>query len=460
MRFFVVFFLASSLLSSALAEKTTDLAKSLNNAFAAVYEKISPSVIIVEVPRRSHIPLALGGYLDETDPLQGSGFILSSDGFLATNYHVIAEGDSSQISVLLFDGRRFPASLVAKDEKTDLAVLQIESSGLPAAELGDSDLLRIGEFAFAIGAPLDLPFTFTFGIISAKGRSGLTRSVAYENYLQTDAAINPGNSGGPLCDIEGRVIGINTLVGHSSQGLGFAIPVNTVKDICAQLISSGRVRRPWLGIQIEGIEENPRLKLRYAKIARGVVVESIIPDSPAAHSKLLPGDVITHIDGKETRKAGDVQQAVLAKKIGDSIRISFLRNQIAWEISITTSELPFSPPPPEPSPAPSSDEAPSLASSLGLRLRTLTPKLIRSLNLDEMTASGIIVTEVLPRSESAAADLRPGDVITAIDNSPVTTETDFYSLLSRPTSETTWQISLIRSGKQAFLYLKKPTPTP
>lgn len=467
MRATLFFFVSAVFLCGAFAGGSESLARALNDSFAAVYDKASPSVVVVEAPRRASVPLVLGGYLDEGEPEQGSGVILSSDGFLLTNSHVVAGAEKSEITVRFFDGSKRVATVVAKDEKTDLAVLQVDAMGLRAAELGDSDRVRVGEFAFAIGAPLDLPYTFTFGVISAKGRTGLTRAVAYENYLQTDAAINPGNSGGPLCDIDGRVIGINTLVGGTTHGLGFAIPINLVKEICSQLISAGRVRRPWIGINIEGIEENPRLKLRYGKIAKGVVVEAVLPGSPASKSALQEGDVILRIDGKEMRRAGDVQQAVLAKKIGETVRLDVWRDKLAWEISIATEELPAdiqesagngadSPVPPAVgggSAAP--PQKGGTEESLGVQVRELSSKLARELRVAE-GVRGVVVTEIRPRSEADFAGLRVGDIISSVDDTGVETEEDFWKKLREDGEETTWKLSFSRSGKRAILYLKKP----
>ncbi len=470
MRAALFFFVSAVFFCGAFAGGSESLARALNDSFAAVYEKVSPSVVVVEVPRRASVSLVLGGYLDEGEPEQGSGVILSADGFLVTNSHVVAGAEKSEITVRFFDGSKRVATVVAKDEKTDLAVLQVDAMGLQAAELGDSDRVRVGEFAFAIGAPLDLPYTFTFGVISAKGRTGLTRAVAYENYLQTDAAINPGNSGGPLCDIDGRVIGINTLVGGTTHGLGFAIPINLVKEICSQLISAGRVRRPWIGINIEGIEENPRLKLRYGKIAKGVVVEAVLPGSPASKSALQEGDVILRIDGKEMRRAGDVQQAVLAKKIGETVRLDVWRDKLAWEISIATEELPAdlqeragsgadSPVPSVPPAVGGGSAVPSqkggTAESLGVQVRELSSKLARELRVAE-GVRGVVVTEVRPRSEADFAGLRVGDIISSVDDTGVETEEDFWGKLWEDGEETTWKLSFSRSGKRAILYLKKP----
>ncbi|HEY5791812.1 MAG TPA: trypsin-like peptidase domain-containing protein, partial [Chthoniobacterales bacterium] len=235
------------------------LARSLNDAFADVYEKVSPSVVVIEAKM---LPNQADGARDAWEfffqgpgfqtpgqlpgasvpPKEGSGLIIRTDGYIVTNQHVLRGAVADGITVTLKDGRKLPAKLAGADERTDVAVLKVDAKDLAAAELGDSDKVRVGQFAFALGAPFDLPYTFTFGLVSATGRNDLLHLPdAYEDYIQTDAAINPGNSGGPLADIDGRVIGMNTLINGLNRGLGFAIPVNLVKDVSDQLIAKGRV---------------------------------------------------------------------------------------------------------------------------------------------------------------------------------------------------------------------------
>src|SRR4029077_6562948 len=252
------------------------------DAFSAVYEKVAPAVVVIEVKRSSDVSMSglpegfefffrgPDGAPSQTN--QGSGFIISHDGYILTNDHVVGDSANEGITVRLKDGRKFPATLVGMDDNSDLAVIKIDADGLPSVELGDSDAAKVGQFAFAIGAPFELPYTFTVGVISAKGRSNLTNSRAYEEYIQTDASINPGNSGGPLCDIDGHVIGVNTLIYRMNRGLGFAIPINLARRVSEQLITSGRVSRPWLGIEIVGIEENEGLQRYFPELKKGVVI--------------------------------------------------------------------------------------------------------------------------------------------------------------------------------------------
>src|SRR5881275_2868713 len=296
-------------------EAGKDVVHQLNNAFAKVFETVAPSVVIIEISKKNEISensplddLFFQGPPDENNPRrnpgaprsvqsEGSGFIMRPDGYIFTNFHVVEGAD--KIDVKLRDGRNFPARMVGTDEKTDIAVIKIDAKDLPVVQLGDSDAVRVGQFAFAIGAPFKLDYTFTYGVISGKGRSKLLQSGAYSisDYLQTDASINPGNSGGPLCDIDGKVVGMNTLINGLNRGLGFSIPSNLTNEIGQQLIAGHKILRPWLGIRIESLGDDPSIRDLFKGLDKGVVVRTIEADAPANKSDLRPFDVITKVDG-------------------------------------------------------------------------------------------------------------------------------------------------------------------
>src|SRR5215467_5420043 len=237
----------TSTVPAAAAEAGKDVVHQLNNAFAKVFETVAPSVVIIEISKKNDVSessplddLFFQGPPDENNPRrnpgaprqvqsEGSGFIVRQDGYIFTNFHVVEDADSVQVK--LQDGREFPGKVVGTDEKTDIAVIKVDAANLPVVELANSDAVRVGQFAFAIGAPFKLDYTFTYGVISGKGRNKLLQTGGYSisDYIQTDASINPGNSGGPLCDIDGKVIGMNTLINGMNRGLGFAIPINMAK---------------------------------------------------------------------------------------------------------------------------------------------------------------------------------------------------------------------------------------
>jgi len=306
----------TSTVPPAAADAGKDVVHQLNSAFTKVFEIIAPTVVIIEVTKKNDGPdmSSLEDLFTQPQPQdenaprrgprnpqpiqsEGSGFIVRQDGFIYTNFHVVEGADD--IDVKLKDGREFKAKVVGTDEKTDIAVVKIDATNLPVAQFANSDDVRVGQFAFAIGAPFKLDYTFTYGVISGKGRSKLIATGGYSisDYLQTDASINPGNSGGPLCDIDGKVVGMNTLINGLNRGLGFAIPSNLTNEIGQQLISGHKILRPWLGIRIESLGDDPQIRDLFKGVDKGVVVRTIEADAPAYKSELRPFDVITQVDG-------------------------------------------------------------------------------------------------------------------------------------------------------------------
>src|SRR5207302_993222 len=316
-----------------------------------------PSVVITEVSKKKDTEtsafedLFFQGPPDENNPRrnqknlqpiqsEGSGFIVRPDGYIFTNFHVVEGAD--KIDVKLKDGREFSAKVIGTDEKTDIAVIKIDARNLPVVQLGDSDAARVGQFAFAIGAPFKLDYTFTYGIISGKGRSKLLATGGYSisDYLQTDASINPGNSGGPLCDIDGKVVGMNTLINGLNRGLGFAIPSNLTNEIGQQLIAGHKIVRPWLGIRIESLGDDPSIRDLFKGIEKGVVVRTIEADAPADKSDLRPFDVITQVDGAAVTTDTQLQREILKKKIGQNVELTVWRKGQTMKIAVMTGELP------------------------------------------------------------------------------------------------------------------------
>src|SRR2546427_3900312 len=343
---------------AAAAEAGKDVVHQLNNAFAKVFEVVAPSVVIIEISKKNDgsessplDDLFFQGPPDQNNqrrnpnglrPIQseGSGFIVRPDGYIFTNFHVVEGAD--KIDVKLRDGRNFPATVVGTDEKTDIAVVKIDARDLPTVQLGDSDAVRVGQFAFAIGAPFKLDYTFTYGVVSGKGRSKLISTGAYaiSDYLQTDASINPGNSGGPLCDIDGKVIGMNALINGLNRGLGFAIPINMAKEIGNELIAGHKIVRPWLGIRIESLGDDPSIRELFKGLDKGVVVRTIEADAPANKSDLRPMDVITEVDGKSVNTDSQLQHEILKKRVGQNVELTVWRKGQSMKIHITTGELP------------------------------------------------------------------------------------------------------------------------
>jgi Do/DeqQ family serine protease len=441
-------------------------ARELNDAFAGVYEKVAPAVVVIEVVGGEEtvgrqLPQGLDfffrspdGNRMEPESEQGSGFIISTDGLILTNNHVVQNGETGRISVSMQDGRKFPAKLVGRDEKSDIAVLKIDAKDLPTVELGDSDQAKVGQFAFAIGAPFDLPYTFTVGVVSAKGRTNLTGSKNYEEFIQTDASINPGNSGGPLCDLDGRVIGINTLISGINRGLGFAVPINIAKNISSQLIDKGRVSRAWLGIGIVGLEENPSIKALFPGLEAGVVVESIEPGTPAYRSRLQAGDVILRVDGRKVALSRDLQREILSKSIGQSVNLEVWRRGRVVSVDVQTGEQPdrlmrasrsmqpVFPGDEQVVPAPVPRPRPGDMPPGGMAVKELSDH------------RGVQVTEVVPGSPAELAGLQPGDIISEMAGKPVHSLKDFNVLLNETDPDRGAMMLIERDGQKTFAILK------
>jgi serine protease Do len=300
----------------------------------AAVEKLSESIVSVSsmrLERRFFGMVPLEG--------QGSGIILDRNGLIVTNNHVI--DGANQVHISLKDGRTFTGEVVGSDEATDVAVIRVDASDLPAAELGDSEAVRVGQLVLAIGNALALPGgpTVSMGVLSAKGRPLPGSDFIFEGLLQTDAAVNPGNSGGPLADLEGRIIGITTLMIPYAQGMGFAIPINTVKKIAQEIVETGRVSRRWIGIS--GIDVSPQLARRYGLQAEsGFLVAEVVPQSPADSAGLKSGDVIVGAAGGDVKHTKDLLFAISKVGQGQSINLRVDRMGRRGELEVSPSGAP------------------------------------------------------------------------------------------------------------------------
>ena len=269
----------------------------------------------------------------------GTGFIISADGYIITNQHVINNAD--QITVKLTGKKQsLPARVVGQDYELDLAVLKIEGEGYPTLPMGDSDKMRVGDWVVAIGQPYGLDHTVTTGVVSAKGRPVTIQDRNYKNLIQTDAAINPGNSGGPLLNMGGQVIAINTAVNAQAQGIGFAIPINTAKGVLQELMNGQKVVRPYMGIRMLDLDEEVCAELRLPADTQGAVIVEIVAGSPAARGGLRSMDVIQKLDGKAITSGSDVQAAVERKKVGEKLSVEVLRQGKKLTLNLTLAAKP------------------------------------------------------------------------------------------------------------------------
>ena len=452
------------------------LLKAIDEGFVQVFDKVAPAVVIIDTTKRpldddEDLPRGFEFFLDDGRPPQrdtdkdsnhrspklpgaltrseGSGFIIRADGYILTNQHVVA--DAEKLVVRLKDGRSLPAKFIGADDRTDIAVLKIEAKGLPTVEWGDSEKLRVGQLVCAIGAPFSQDYSFTVGWVSGKNRTNLlgptSSTILYEDYIQTDAFINPGNSGGPLFDVEGKIVGMNTLINGLGHGLAFAIPAGMLQDVGQQLIATRKVQRPWLGIRIEALADSSSLRTHLAGIEQGVVVLTVEADAPAYTSDLRPADVITEADGVKVSSAHDFQRLVLRKKIGQPVQLTVWRAGSTMQIAVATAELPtnFTK---VSNTAPSKEMPAPKAETLGLKLRDGKP-------------TGAQVVSVASGSQAAHAEIFADDVITQVESRPVN---DAAGCVSAITTGMVTKgakgilLNIERQGRRTFVILNPRLP--
>jgi serine protease Do len=342
---------------------------------------------------------------------EGSGFVISTDGYIVTNNHVVENMD--EITVSFLDGTKLPAKTIGRDPRTDIALLKVEPEGktLATIALGDSDAIRAGDWVVAIGNPFGLEHTVTAGIVSAKHRRDVSApNESYDDFIQTDAAINPGNSGGPLIDLQGRVVGINTAIRSNANTIGFSVPINQAKAILPQLKADGRVTRGWLGVQIQEVTEQIAEQFELPE-ARGALVSQIFPDTPAADGGIERGDVIVEFDGQAIDEWRDLPLVVAQAPVEKDARVVVLREGKRKELRVRIGRLPDEE-------VVAANEAPEEgAGAFGLRLQDLTPALAEQLGLSE--TEGVLVADVDPDGPAAEAGIRRGDLVVEIDRRPV-----------------------------------------
>lgn len=330
----VILFLLGINLSSFSEVTERGVAPSLQETLIQASEEVAPAVVNIRIIQFTYDSF----FRVVPREGQGSGVIFSKEGYILTNEHVIHE--AREINVVLPDGREFKGKLIGSDPSVDLAVVKVTAKNLPLAKLGNSDKLRPGEFCMAIGNPFGLQNTLTFGVISAMGRDiGAAPEEILENLIQTQAPINPGNSGGPLINLEGEVIGINTAIIPYAQGIGFAIPINTAKEIIDELISYGRVIRPWLGIY--SLCVTPQVKERFnLSVDSGCYIVEVVPQSPAEKGGIKEGDVIVKVNDQDIKTINDFKQIIKTKKVGEEITLLILREDAYKRVRVKLAEMP------------------------------------------------------------------------------------------------------------------------
>lgn len=380
----------------------------------------------------------------------GSGFVISEDGFIVTNNHVIEGAD--EITIEFFSGKKLPAKVVGTDPKTDIALLKVEAGEpLPFVTFGNSDLMRVGDWVMAMGNPLGQGFSVSAGIVSARGR---TLSGSYDDFIQTDAAINRGNSGGPLFNMDGQVIGVNTSIlspNGGSIGIGFSMSSNVVTKVVDQLKQFGETRRGWLGVRIQDVTADVAEAMGLAEAAGALVTD--VPEGPAKDAGVVAGDVITRFDGQPVASASDLTRRVADAPIGQAVPVIVLRQGRTETLSVTLGrrEEAEAATMPAASPAP---EEPKKMDSLGLTLAPLDDELRDRLGLGPAD-QGLVVTAVDPASEAFTKGLREGDLITDVGQSPVARLSDMEDRIAeaKAAGRKSILIMMRRNGNPQFIAL-------
>jgi serine protease Do len=350
-------------------------------------------------------------------PGQGSGFIIDKSGYIVTNNHVVEGAD--KITVILKDETRYDAQVVGLDPVTDIALIKVDpNKDLPSVRLGSSADLRVGEWVAAIGSPFGLEYTVTAGIVSAKGR--VIGSGPYDDFIQTDASINPGNSGGPLINMQGEVVGINTMIIAGGQGIGFAIPVDQAKGIVAQLRSEGEVTRGWLGVTIQDLKGD--LAEYYGLDGKsGVMVVEVVPGDPADKGGVKPKDIIMTVNGKQIATSRDLTNLAAGLAVGDTAEVTILRNGTPKTLQVKIGRRPLT------MAAASQDRHQQKEGEYGFEVTELTPEVARRFNVKE--TAGVIVVGVAPNSKADAAGVKRGDIIIEVNRENVESVKDFKNLI-------------------------------
>jgi len=413
---------AASPKKATVDEDALSRAVAFETALTSVAESVSPSVVSIQVevsrPQNDGFQFFFGGQgRGGIVRGGGSGIILRSDGYVLTNNHVVAE--ASRIDVRLQNGKSYPAKLVGSDSATDLAMLKIDARGLPQAEFASSEKARVGQFVIAIGSPFGLDYSVTTGVLSAKGRGGIGAN-EIEDYLQTDASINPGNSGGPLVDLQGRVLGINTMIIGRGSGIGFAIPSEIAQRVARQLIESGAVKRAWLGVSFQEI--TPELAVHLGgSFEGGALINGVVPNGPADKAGVQAGDVITAIGDTKIRAGHDLLRTILRHGVGERLSLEVRRADKTKRMTLITGERPNE------ERAQSQSQGAERTGMLGLRLEQLTPQLRERFRYEG--DGRVFVRAVEPGSDADRAGLQSGDFILQADRQEVRSIDDVRAAL-------------------------------
>lgn len=436
--------------------------------FATIVEETSPAVVKIiaqakapspaareQLEELEQLPDALRRFFQDREPQAprgggtGSGFIISKEGYIVTNHHVVAQAD--EVIVRLSDRREFDATVIGTDQRSDLALLQVDANDLPFLQLGKSSELKVGEWVLAIGSPFGLDYSVTAGIVSAKGRSLPTeRGENYVPFIQTDVAINPGNSGGPLFNLQGEVVGVNSQIftrSGGSIGLSFAIPAKVVKNIIEQLEVNGEVVRGWLGVSIQNVDRTLAESFDLDR-PRGALVAQVGKDSPAERAGIESGDIIVQVDGEQIEVSADLPHVIGLIAPGSKVPVSVIREGKERSVRVEIGALEAN----EVARVVASASEPGTLQALGMVVRELQ-------ETDENPSDlrgGVLVTKVDDESAADESGVRAGDILTRFGRTPISRLADMESAIEQIKPGDSVSLRLIRQGSPQFIGIKVP----
>ena len=436
--------------------------------FATIVEETSPAVVKIiaqakapspaareQLEELEQLPDALRRFFQDREPQAprgggtGSGFIISKEGYIVTNHHVVAQAD--EVIVRLSDRREFDATVIGTDQRSDLALLQVDANDLPFLQLGKSSELKVGEWVLAIGSPFGLDYSVTAGIVSAKGRSLPTeRGENYVPFIQTDVAINPGNSGGPLFNLQGEVVGVNSQIftrSGGSIGLSFAIPAKVVKNIIEQLEVNGEVVRGWLGVSIQNVDRTLAESFDLDR-PRGALVAQVGKDSPAERAGIESGDIIVEVDGEQIEVSADLPHVIGLIAPGSKVPVSLIREGKERSVRVEIGALEAN----EVARVVASASEPGTLQALGMVVRELQ-------ETDENPSDlrgGVLVTKVDDESAADESGVRAGDILTRFGRTPISRLADMESAIEQIKPGDSVSLRLIRQGSPQFIGIKVP----
>jgi serine protease Do len=442
----------------AVEDEAIETLRSTSRAFSGIAKQVTPAVVAVKVEKMiaSNTQTFNSPFDDEffrrffgpqfsprNEPRsqkkegQGSGFIISADGYILTNNHVVADVD--KITVVLKDGRKLDAKVIGTDDKSEVALIKVDAKDLPIVELGDSDELEVGEWVIAIGNPFGLSETVTVGVVSAKGRQIGIMDGGYEDFIQTDAAINPGNSGGPLLNIDGKVVGINTAIISQSggyMGVGLAIPINMARQIKDQLMATGKVERGYIGVTMnpEGLTQELAESFGLDKNT-GVLVTEVEPESPADKAGLKQGDVILKMNGKDVRSNESLRNTISLMAPGTKVKLTIFRDAKEKEVTVEVGSL---------SKSKFAMDMSEAGKKLGLGVVPIDSDTARQMNVRGQ--QGVVVAEVAPNSPAEEVGIEPGMVILSVNRVYVNTVSEFNQALEE-SAKTKKAVLLVKTGR-------------